>query len=68
MISLCYVRAAERMVYLFNIVHRLRAALPEHGYKLVHHARNDHCVVACAVVVELRQSQMIGNDVKLEAL
>ena len=50
------------------IVDGLCALLMEHRKKLPHHARDDHSVVRCAVVVELGQAEVIGDDIELEAL
>ena len=50
------------------IVDGLCALLMEHGEELTHHARDDHSVVRCAVVIELRQAEMVGDDIELEAL
>ncbi len=56
------------MVDLLDTVEILRALCAQHGQELVHHARHDHGVVGSAVVVKLRQAEVVGYDVQLEAL
>ena len=51
-----------------EIVERLRALRREHGQELVHDARDDHRVVAGAVVVEVRQAQPVRDLVELMVL
>lgn len=51
-----------------EIVERLRALRRKHGQELIHDARDDHCVVAGAVMVEVRQAQPIRDLVKLVML
>ena len=51
-----------------EIVERLRAFRREHGQELVHDARDDHRVVAGAVMVEVRQTQPVRDLVELVVL
>ena len=44
-VGLGHVRAAQGVVHCLDIVERPRALLAQHGQELVHHARDDHCVV-----------------------
>ena len=55
-------QAAERAV---DVADALHALLPEHGDEAAHHARHHLRVVIRAVVVELGQAQVLGDDVQL---
>ena len=68
MIALGNVGALELMIDGLYIVDGLCALLMEHREELPHHARDDHSVVRGAVVVELGQAEVVGDDIELEAL
>ena len=56
------------MVNGLYIVDGFCALLMEHREELAHHPRDDHSVVRGAVVVKLRQTEVVGDDIELEAL
>ena len=68
MVGLGHVRAAQGVVDRLDIIHRLGPLLLQHGQELFHDPRDHHGVVRRAVVVELREVEMVGDDVELEAL
>ena len=53
---------------IVEVADRLCALRREHGQELVHDARHDHCIVARAVVVEVRQAQAVRDLVELVVL
>ncbi len=57
--GLGHVRAPQRVVDRFDIVHGLRPLGGKHRQEFAHDARDDHRVVRGAVVVELRQVQVV---------
>ena len=66
--GLFHVRAAQRVIDGLDVVHGPRALRGEHRQEFRHDARDDHRVVRGAVVVELRQAQMVRDDIQFEAL
>ena len=67
-IGLGHIRAPQRVIDRLDVVHSLRPLGGEHGQEFAHDARDDHRVVRGAVMVELRQVQVVRHDVELEAL
>ena len=53
---------------IVEVADRLCALRRELGQELVHDARHDHCIVARAVVVEVRQAQAVRDLVELVVL
>ena len=68
MIALGHVRAAQGMVHRLDVVHGAGPLLGQHGQELLHHPGHHHGVVGGPVMVELGQTQVVGDDVQLEAL
>ena len=50
-----------------DVADALRALFAQHGDEALHHPRHDHRVVARAVVVELRQREIVADRVQLVA-
>ena len=58
-------RAGELAHYVVHVAELFRALVVQHGYELLHHPRDDLGVVKRAVVVELRQAEVLADYVQL---